>query len=315
MPGKLGSLSRAASFSSASSVARLTRSNSAPPTLRSPTRVPPFSADELQAAKNALKRVDYGLAHPELPGIRTRRRPGESVDEFIDFTKDVRASTYKLMSQPTSRQTLRQLDQATHRLTPGQQGTAYHPRTAVDIFSGRGKTELNMAHAPRAAAGAYRYNGKPGTGQASNITYDETAPRNDRFIALGHESVHAWRAANGLQIGELSSFAVVGNGKDPAKAEWAKKVINHHAHLQEEFETIGLRPTPHAPSGWAPSENLMRKEFGLPAREDYSGVTTEATDALLKQADELTADRPMRRMLGLVKEPTPVGKLVNFLEG
>jgi hypothetical protein len=284
------------------------------------SRPPAPTKAELQNAKNSLRRTDYGVVHPELPGIRTRRGHGESAHEFTDLTADARASTHRLMSQPNGRRMLEELNGSTQRLNPGEVGTPARPLTAVDIFSGR-NASLPMGHVPRndgtlaSARPAYRYDGTPSAGTASKITYDETAAQGGRFNSLGHEMVHGWRAANGLQVSplELSPQRNAPVIQQDATGT-VGRVIGHHAHMREEFETVGLRPTPHAPQGWAPSENMIRQEHGLPARRDYSGQTPAGTDSILKNIDEATDNRSwLQKTFG--NEPTPVGRIVNHLEG
>jgi hypothetical protein len=281
-------------------------------------RPPAPTATELQNGKDALKRTDYGVVHPELPGIRTRRGDKESAHEFTDLTTDARASAHKLMSQPNGRRLLEELNGRTQHVNPGAVGTPNKPLTVADIYSGR-DARLPMGHTPRhdgtleSVRNAYRYDGNPGAGQASRITYDETAAQGHRFNSLGHEGVHGWRAAHGLQVSPLEispqhNAPVIRNNDSIVG-----KVIGHHAHMQEEFETVGLRPTPHAPKGWAPSENLIRQEHHLPSRNDYSGETPAKANELLKNVDEGTDDRSwLKKTLG--SEPSPVGKIVDHLE-
>jgi len=283
------------------------------------------TVQQLTEGKANLKRTDYGTVHPDLPGIRTRRGDQEPAHQFVDLTTDARASTHRLMSEPDGRRMLTELNGRTGAVNPGAVGTPEKPLTVADIRSGR-DAQMKMAHSPRhdgtyaSMQQAYRYDGKPSAGQASNITYDETAKSSLRFNSLGHEGVHAWRASNGLGVSppeispgrykHASTLDIQGGDKT------VKDYVSHHAHMQEEFETVGLRPTPHSPNqdGWAPSENKIRQEHGLPQRNDYSGETPAKTDALLKPVDEGTDDRSWYQKT-FTSKPSPVGAVVNHLEG
>ncbi|WP_257457891.1 type III secretion system effector protein [Archangium lipolyticum] len=274
---------------------------------------------ELLNGKNNLRPTDFGVVHPDLPGIRTRRGNGESAHQFTDLTTDARQSTHRLMGQPNGRQMLEELNGRTSAVNPGKIGTPGRPLTVADIYSGR-DANMPMSHRPlndgtdESIQKAYRYDGKPGAGQASHINYDETAPSANRFNSLGHESVHAWRASNGLQVSPLE---VSPRRNDPVIRDNPKivgDVIGHHSHMQEEFETVGLKPTPHTPHGWAPNENLIRNEHGLPRRNDYSRQTPAKTDELLNNIDSKTDDRSwFNKTFG--NEPSPVGGIINHLEG
>lgn len=167
---------------------------------------------------------------------------------------------------------------------------------------------------------AYRYDGKPSAGQKSRITYNENDPSANRFNSLGHESVHAWRASNGLAVSppEIApgryTHASTLNIPSADGKKTVNDYVNHHAHMREEFETVGLSPTPHSPhpSGWAPTENKIRQEHGLPERTNYSGQTPAKTDAILKPVDEGTDNRTwFQKTMG---KPSPVGAVIDHLE-
>ncbi|QRN97581.1 hypothetical protein JRI60_00350 [Archangium violaceum] len=281
-----------------------------------PRSVP--TPEQLKNGKTNLKPTDYGTVHPDLPGIRTRR-DGDAAHQFTDLTTDARQSAHRLMAEPNGRRMLEELNGRTSAVNPGKVGTPDKPLTVADIYSGR-NAGMPMSHKPlhdgtyESAQKAYRYDGKPGAGQASHINYDETAPSANRFNSLGHESVHAWRASNGLQVSPLE---ISPRRNDPVIRDNPKlvgDVIGHHSHLREEFETVGMKPTPHAPNGWAPNENLIRAEHGLPQRNDYSGETPAKIDEILHNIDSKTDDRSwFGKKFG--NEPSPVGSLVDHLEG
>ncbi|WNG42702.1 hypothetical protein F0U60_00285 [Archangium minus] len=296
------------------------RSPSTPPAIRDGFDARPKAptVEQLQQGRANLRPTDYGMVHPDLPGIRTRR-DGASAAQFTDLTQDARASVHELMAKDNGRLMLQDINSRTSHLNPGRVGTPNQPLTAVDIYSGR-NAQMPMAHRPRhdgtmdSIRNAYRYDGVPGAGQASRITYDETAPSANRFNSLGHEGVHAWRAANGLQVSPLEispkANAPVIRDNPPIVGQ----AIGHHSHMQEEFETVGLRPTPHAPHGWAPNENLIRQEHGLPLRNDYSGQTPAKTNEILRPIDEGTDNRSwFAQRFG--NQPSPVGDLIHHLEG
>lgn len=280
------------------------------------------SAGELQAGKNQLKPTDYGVVHPNLQGIRTRRDNGQSGADFADFTSDVRNSTHKLMSKPEGHRLMSELDGRTQAVNPGASGTLRKPVTVADIASGRNDARMPMSHAPRhentysSMRPAYRYDGQPGAGRPSNIKYNEldTGPR---FNSLGHESVHAWRAANGLQVSPLAiskhDNADVFQRFPEHKADM-KDTLETRLRLTEEFETVGLRPTPHTPAGWAPSENKLRAEHGLPSRQDYSGMRpgNNQNDVNLSNYDAGSDNRNFFQKLS--GAPTPLGRILNDLE-
>lgn len=300
-------------------------SPSSPSASRSPSPAPKPTApkpSELQAGKNNLKPADYGVVRPDLPGIRTRRDSGQSGADFADFTSDVRNSTNKLMGKPEGRRLLTELDGRTQAVNPGVTGTPKKPVTVADISSGRNDARMPMSHAPRhegtydSLRPAYRYDGQPGAGRPSNIKYNEQDP-GQRFNSLGHESVHAWRAANGLQVSPLAvsrhDNADVFK-RYPEHSANMKDTLETRLRLTEEFETVGLRPTPHTPAGWAPSENKLRAEHGLPQRQDYSGMRPNgnANDVNLSNYDAGSDNRNFFQKLR--GEPTPIGRILGDLE-
>ena len=255
--------------------------------------------DELVQRKLMLRRADYGVTHPMLPGIRSRRGAGQSVPDYFEHMVDTRRSAARLMSRPSGRQMLEQLNAQTGNVTdPGHvQDEQHNPATVVDISSGAGLAADNqMQQAPRHDGTyqdiqrAYRFDGQRGAGQASRVNYNHTALGANRFNSLGHELVHAWRAAHGVAV---SPPEVSQRRDDPILAAGpgglVGNVIGEAARQREEFETIGLLPTPGMPG--APSENLIRQEHGLPQRADYSGVPVGALNQSITNLDQGTDDR------------------------
>ncbi|WP_174259963.1 M91 family zinc metallopeptidase [Myxococcus xanthus] len=318
--------------STSSSSSSRSRSSSAPPkvdtskTQKSETSARPNAPrptpGELQTGKDNLKRTDYGVVHPDLQGIRTRRDSGQSGADFADFNSDVRNSTHQLMNQPNGRRMMTELDGRTQAVNPGATGTLRNPVTVMDVYSGR-NAPLPNAQAPRndgtfeSTRPAYRTGGQPGAGRPSDIKYNEQGS-GSRVASLGHESVHAWRGANGLQVSPLQASkhanAPVFN-QQPAYTHAMKETVDDRLRLTEEFETVGLRPTPHTPKGWAPSDNMIRAEHGLPLRQDYSGMRpgNNSNDTNLSMFDQGSDNRSFfQRMSG---QPTPIGKILNDLEG
>ncbi len=303
---------------------RTPRTNSPQTTSAAPQpAVPRPTPDQLQTGRDNLRRTDYGVVHPDLQGIRTRRDNGQSGADFADFTRDTRVSTDRLMSQPHGRRMMTELDGRNPMVNPGVTGTQRQPMTVADIYSGRNAGMPN-SHMPRndgtyaSSRPAYRYEGMPGAGRPSDINYNEQGGA-QRFNSLGHESVHAWRASNGLQVSPLAASkhanAPVFN-QEPQYTTPMKETVEERLRLREEFETIGLRPTPHTPAGWAPNENAIRAEHGLPSRHDYSGIRpgNNGIDQSFNVFDQGTDNRNFfqKRVLG---EPSPMGRIVNDLEG
>jgi hypothetical protein len=276
---------------------------------RSSSHRPP-SESELEYRRQTLSRADYGVVHPDLPGIRTRReaQPGEG---FAEFTRDVRQSTHALMAPPrgyehtdtqsTGHRMMTELDRRAEYLNPGAAPTPYRPSTAVNIYSGSGQPMPNR-HAARhegtyeSLRPAYRYGGQPSAGRPSDIRYDETGGR-DRDISLGHEMVHGWRTAHGNAV---SPLAVSHHDRDPVFSRYPpehrgpmKETLEERLRLKEEFETIGLHPTPHTPAGWAPTENAIRRDRGAPPRHDYSGLPPHGNriDEAFGDYNEVVDDR------------------------
>ncbi|MCP3098925.1 type III secretion system effector protein [Myxococcus sp. K15C18031901] len=326
------SLSSPTSSPSSSSSVNRPRSNSAPSKVDTSTaKKPEASAQpkpprptptQLQEGKDNLKPADYGVTHPDLSGIRTRRDSNQANGaEFADFTRDARQSTHSLMDKPVGNRMLTELNGRTQHVNPGETGTAQKPLTIADIHSGRGK-DIPMSHMPRndgtfaSTRPAYRYDGQPSAGAASRIQYDETA-KGSRVASLGHESVHAWRASNGLQVSPLE--ASKHNNADvfkrhPEVSQDMRDTVNRRLQLTEEFETVGLRPTPHTPQNWAPTDNKIRNEHDLPLRDNYSGFKPgmNSNEQNLQNYDAGSDNRStLQRLIGT---PSPIGKIVSDLE-
>lgn len=295
--------------------------------------------EQLAAGRGNLARTDYGMVHPGLRGIRVRRDPGQSPENYTDLLADTRASARRLGDGPAGRQLLGELNAETAQVHPGQvdpdvagvnwrtvadirsgRGPAGAPLTVADIHSGRGlAADAGMRHVVRHdntypdVQRGYRYNGNSGAGIASQITYDESRPRPDRFISLGHELVHAHRAAHGRAV---SPPDISPRHDDPLLNPPANPVIagaiRHHAHLQEEFETVGLSPTPRIAN--PPTEAALRAEHGFRPRLDYSGHQPGgAQDAVLENVDRGTDKRGLFDKYWH-KRPSKVAALIKHLE-
>ena len=295
--------------------------------------------EQLAAGRGNLARTDYGMVDPDLRGIRVRRDPGQSPEHYTDLLVDTRASARRLGDGPAGQQLLAELNARTAQVQPGQvdpdvagvdrrtvsdvrsgRGPAGVPLTVADIHSGRGlAADAGMSQVVRHdntypdLRRGYRYDGNSGAGIASKVTYDESRARPNRFISLGHELVHAHRAAHGRAV---SPPDISPQRTDPLLNPPAAPVIagaiRHHAHLQEEFETIGLSPTPRVAN--PPTETALRAEHGFRPRLDYSGHQPGgAQDTVLANVDQGTDDR------GLIdkywhKRPSKVAALIKHLE-
>lgn len=253
----------------------------------------------LAQRKLLLRRADHGVTHANLPGIRSRRSVGQSAPDYYEHLVDTRRSMARLMSRPAGRQMLEDLNAQTANVTdPGHVVDEQHnPATVVDVSSGAGLPADNqMQQTPRhdgtygGIQRAYRYDGQRGAGQASRVNYNHTAPSANRFNSLGHEMVHAWRVAHGTGV---SPPEVSPRRNDPILAAGpgglVGNIIGEAARQREEFETVGLQPTPGMVG--APTENLIRNEHGLPQRTNYSGVAVGALDQTIVDLDGATDDR------------------------
>ncbi|WP_223645349.1 M91 family zinc metallopeptidase [Corallococcus sp. EGB] len=313
------SFSKPSSLSGTPSTSR-PRSDSLPARPETAKPKPPVTPAQLQSGKNNLKPADYGVVDPKLQGIRTRRDSGQTGAQFADFTQDVRNSTNRLTSKPVGNQMLNDINGRTQAVNPGATGTLRQPLTAMDVYSGR-NSALPNSHVPRndgtlsSTRPAYRFDGQPGAGTASDVKYNENGG-GQRFNSLGHESVHAWRASNGLQVSPLAaskhSDAAVFK-QYPSHSADMKETVDDRLRLREEFETIGLRPTPHTKNN--PTENAIRAEHGLPARTDYSGLKPDgknSNDVAFQNYDEGTDARNFFQKLS--GQPSPFQKIVGDLE-
>ncbi|OJH41782.1 M91 family zinc metallopeptidase [Cystobacter ferrugineus] len=293
------------------------------------------SPDELKNGRESLKKTDHGMVHPDLPGIRTRRDKLEP-HEFADHTRDSRASIHTLMennpdgTQSDGNKMLTDINGSTARLNKGALGTTQKPATAVDIHAGnkmthgprhgefdenairndlaalkegdsKGMAKVVEKHTQKALLEtnpAYRTSGHAGEGRASKVTYNanEASSPQNRANSMGHEMVHAHRAAHGMQVGTVQQSNLqhhpVFQAADEVEAGGGQRLqgkINFHAQLKEEFETVGMQPTPGRPN--APSENKIRQQLGMPQRTDYSGYTPEDAAAGLQDMKKMPDTR------------------------
>ena len=281
------------------------------------------TADELTAGRARLKRADHGVLNPNLRGIRARRSAGESAADYYDHMLDARASINRLASQPTGSRMLGELNARTAAVNPGAVGDEQNaPLTVADVYSGKGLApDSQMSASPRhdgtygSVQKAYRYNGAPSAGQATRINYNGSAPKANRWNSLGHELVHAWRNAHGRavsppEVSPMHDHPLL----NPPTPPVVRQVIGHHAQMQEEFETVGLSPTPNV--AWAPTENAIRAEHGLPARDNYSGARPGDDAEMMRNVDQGTDDRSFFQKLNLPckpAQPSPVAAIKQHL--
>lgn len=290
----------------------------------------PITPQTLQAGMAGLRRVDAVPVAHDLPAI-TVHRGADHAGEYSDLLADTRASISRLREGATGEAMLTGLQQRSDAMQPLVPPAARQP--IVRIQSSRfhnppggnwqAPTGANLA----ARRGAYRYDGQAGAGTASNVHYDEgqTAPRLDphpplgphplqrgnRFIGLGHELVHAYRAAHGIGV---SPPAVSPRSGDPILNPPTNPVVinalDNRAMLREEFETIGLQPTPQ--NVWQqrmaaapPTENALRAEHQLPARPNYSGQLPGSDDQIVANVDAGTDPGPPWRLRWPWDPPVP----------
>jgi hypothetical protein len=316
-------------------------------------RLPRPTQAELVAGAQRLRQADYGVVHPDLGGIRARRGAGQSNVDYMRFVEDTRSSISRLASRPEGARMLTGLNARTAAVNPGRVGDEHRsPLTVADVRSGRGLApDSQMSHRPRLDPAApdlhadlqrgYRFAGRHGTGIASNVNYDESrageahqtgaaGPRHlqrdpNRFVSLGHELVHAYRAAHGYAVNDptlsqrrndaVLHLPKVEDPNNPGKltdpTSLVPRTIAHHAMHREEFETVGLMPTPRV--GNSPTENLIRAEHGLPLRQDYSGARPGGRqDQNLRNVDQATDDRwGVQKLWGT---RSPVDSIVHDLE-
>jgi Effector protein/Domain of unknown function (DUF4157) len=305
----------------------------AAPGLAAPARPQPAATvqrfsptvDALATARANLKPADFGVVHPKLRGIRVRRDPNQPPEHYFDLLADTRASVNRLAEKPVGGRLLTGLEARTQAVHPGQVGNERNnPLTVVDIRSGRGlHPNSAMSHRVRFNPAlpnpiadiqrGYRYDGQSGAGIASRVNYDESRARRDRFIDLGHELVHAYRSAHGHAVSPPSVSPKRGHSLlNPPTNPLVAEAIDLHAQLREEFETVGLTPTPRVPD--IPTEAGIRAEHGAPPRTDYSGLRPGgAQEQSLRNVDEATDDRSLLDKYWHNK-PSPVTALVKHLE-
>jgi Effector protein len=255
----------------------------------------PITAQMLQARIAGLRRVDALAVAGDLPAI-TMHRGADHAGDYADLLADTRASISRLRQGATGRSLLSGLQQRSdamqaHLPAPARQ-------SIVRIQSARYRPGGN-AQAPNvpnlvAARAAYRYDGQAGAGAASNVHYDEREARGHRFIGLGHELVHAYRAAHGIGVSPIAASPRSGDAiLNPPTHPVVRNVLDNRAQLREEFETVGLTPTPQ--NVWQqrmaaapPTENALRAEHQIPARPHYSGVAPGTDNQAVANVDAAT---------------------------
>jgi hypothetical protein len=276
------------------------------------------TAEELVAARRNLRRADFGIAHSKATNIRVRRAAGQSAASYYDHMLDTRRSMNKLMSQPTGQHLVKQINTRGAYLDPGQRRNEQaNPYSFVDIFQGdrnAARPKLDAMDPIGSAQKAYRYDGVASEGTGSRVTYNSNQASANRFIGLGHELVHAYRNAHGIAV---SAPDVSPKRNEPVLStpigggNTVNTVVGQHSLLKEEFETVGIQPTPGHPV--IPTENGLRAEHGRPARNDYSGARPGgATDTALSNVDAATDNRDfIDKMMG---KKSPVQRVVTHLE-
>ncbi|ASP38490.1 hypothetical protein CHH28_07300 [Bacterioplanes sanyensis] len=276
------------------------------------------TADELVAARQALRRADFGVAHSKATNIRVRRAHGQSAASYYDHMLDTRRSMNKLMSQDTGKHLVQQINTRGAYLDPGQRRNEHaNPYSFVDIFQGdrnAARPKLDPLDPIGSAQKAYRYDGTASEGTGTHVTYNSNQANANRFIGLGHELIHAYRNAHGMAV---SAPDVSPMRNEPVLAtpigggSTVNTVVGQHSLLKEEFETVGIQGTPG--HGAIPTENRLRAEHGRPARNDYSGARPGGqTDQALASVDEATDNRGLIDQLRGKK--SPVQKVVSHLE-
>ena len=144
------------------------------------------TAEELVAARHALRRADFGVAHSKATNIRVRRAAGQSAASYYDHMLDTRRSMNKLMSQPTGQHLVQQLNTRGAYLDPGEQRNEHaNPYSFVDIFQGdrnAARPKLNPMDPIGSAQKAYRYDGVASEGTGTRVTYNSNQASANRFI-------------------------------------------------------------------------------------------------------------------------------------
>jgi hypothetical protein len=281
-----------------------------------------FTPELLARQKAALRRVDDLPLNHDLPSLHVERRAHEHAGTYTDLVADARSSTARLRSQPEGNRLLTELN-----TRAGQNAATIGPQARVAIRSTLPTDTTNIntpliegsSHAE--VAQGYRFDQAEGTGRGSEVRINPNQPSANRFIGLGHELVHSHRQAHGRAVGvpqlnqaahplfndPASLGADVGNSR--GFGAHLTDVASHHNQLQEEFETVGLRPTPRAAT--SPTENALRAEHGLPARGDYSGARPGSTDGLIRDSDAPFDRRNWwQRNVSGVAAPTPFSDML-----
>jgi hypothetical protein len=296
--------------------------------------MPNVTKEQLQAGRRNLRAADHGVVSPKYSGIRARRGMVQSAAEYYDHMLETRRAITRLDSEPVGSRMLSELNSRTSTVSPPtDRHNAYTPNTSVDIYA---HDRRGHHHAPRTtmfggadlhaaeARMADRYKGVSGPGQASEVKFDAfaTNDRGDAFvgpqrraIGLGHELVHAWRASHGMAV---SPPEVSMDRHEPLlhptneHGQSAKDILDMGMRLKEEFETVGLEPTPRMRHRFQPTENLLRHEHGLTARRHYSGYRPGSMDGDLDVADRFTDTRSMKQKYW--DSPTPLSPMRRIIK-
>ena len=286
-----------------------------------------FTPELLQAQAQKLKRVEKVQVHGDLSNVHVKRSTGESAAAFTDLAADARRSMHTLMSKPVGHQMMTELDA---RITQNRVHAGDHAQVHISSTKASDTSNMNAPHVAPGLAQGYRFDGKEGKGWGSEVRIDSNAATANRFIGLGHEMVHAHRLAHGKAVGvpqinqadhplftnPVSLGALVEPKDNAALGRHLTNVVQQAGHHQEEFETVGLSPTPRG--AFNPSENALRAEHNRPLRTDYSGLKPGHLDKTIAESDALfdrrsSMNKWMHETSGGKlgdKAPTPVSGMV-----
>lgn len=164
----------------------------------------PITPQTLQAGEAGLRRVDALPVAGDLPAI-TVHRGADHAGEYADLLADTRASASRLRQGATGQSLLRGLQQRSDAMQAHLPLAARQPIVSIQSARNRAAGNFQAANVLNnvAARPAYRYDGQAGAGIASNVGYNEREARGHRFIGLGHELVHAYRAAHGIGVSPI----------------------------------------------------------------------------------------------------------------
>ncbi|GAB3029777.1 hypothetical protein GCM10027285_10340 [Oleiagrimonas citrea] len=283
-----------------------------------------FTPELLQRQKGALRRVEEVNVHGSLNNVQVKRTSAQDVGSFVDLATDARRSMHEVMSKPGGHRMMTELDD---RIGRNRAHAGTHANVYIRSLKPTDTSNMNSPHAAPGVEEGYRFDGHEGRGWGSEVRYDPSASTANRFIGLGHEMVHAHRLAHGKAVGvpqlnqsgnplftdPRSVGASVDSGQNVAFGTHLMNVVQQANHLQEEFETVGLSPTPRG--AFNPTENMLRQEHNKPLRDNYSRMRPGQFDDTVNRSDALfdrrsTASKIWHGISGNSPAPTPVRNLV-----